>query len=166
MTEERPLPARIDIRPITPEDLGYVLKSWMGAEANHVSDYERACGFDLGHREVVLKIIQSGEVWLAVKPDRPESILGFVCVESVREDDGIGGIATYGVMHAVYVRSSARRRTVAAQLIDFAKTRVGDIRYATCGRRSFVVTRLPGACWCPRAPIYKYKGELIDDRRP
>lgn len=90
-------------------EVGFVYKSWLGSYKNH-ADVTPYSMYRKVYQHYLDRIMRRGEcaVILAVHPEHPEQIFGFVCTEK-----------SSPTLHYIYVKEDYRRTGVGTDLLEY-----------------------------------------------
>ena len=67
-------------RPPTPEDINFILNSWLKSNRYRIKNIDNNTYYTL-YKNHIIKLLQSSEVLIAVNQEDPTQILGYLVVE-------------------------------------------------------------------------------------
>lgn len=105
----------LTFRPAYEEDLNLVFSSWMQSVA-FVDRFGKRQGIDhetykRGHRDLIVKILQSSTITVAANPEDLWQVLGYVVAQVDKELDSV-------TFHYCYVKGPYRGNGIATRLLE------------------------------------------------
>lgn len=99
----------VTFRPPTNEDLNFIVNSWLKSYREAQPAVPNAQYYE-GQKRLILDLLSRCDTVLAVDPEAPSHVLGYLCYERGSPD----------VIHFVYVKFALRRNGLASLLVERA----------------------------------------------
>lgn len=105
------------LRKPTNADLPFIVNAWLKSYRTAEPGATNTVYFH-EQKALILRLLNEQETLLAVDPEDPEHILGFVCWDPAK-----GGPDSWPTLHYVYVKFALRRNGLARELLHAAGLR-------------------------------------------